>query len=110
MSKTGIEIMRRIAVALALVLVLGITLTGFGEPVTNVRGLQRPNSNLVDIYYDLNATDCGTYTVEVAIEGRTDKVTATTFSDNVDEGVAPATRRTCSPRRSVQTTSSSSTT
>ena len=69
--------------------VLGIALTGFGETVTNVRGSQRPNSNLVDIYYDLNATDGGTYTVEVAIEGRTDTVTATTFSGDVGKGIAP---------------------
>ena len=67
----------------------GIALTGFGETVTNVRGSQRPNSNLVDIYYDLNATDGGTYTVEVAIEGRTDTVTATTFSGDVGKGIAP---------------------
>ena len=69
--------------------VLGIALTGFGETVTNVRGSQRPNSNLVDIYYDLNATNGGTYTVEVAIEGRTDTVTATTFSGDVGNGIAP---------------------
>ena len=68
---------------------LGATLTGFGETVTNVRGAQRPNSNLVDIYYDLNASDGGTYTVEVAIEGRTDVVTATTFSGDVGKGIAP---------------------
>ncbi len=73
--------------------VLGIALTGFGETVTNVRGLQRPNSNLVDIYYDLNATDGGTYTVEVAIEGRTDTVAATTFSGDIDKGVAPGKNR-----------------
>ena len=68
---------------------LGATLTGFGETVTNVRGLQRPNSNLVDIYYDLNATDGGTYTVEVAIEGRTNEVAATTFCGDVGKGIAP---------------------
>ena len=73
--------------------VLGIALTGFGETVTNVRGAQRPNSNLVDIYYDLNATDGGTYTVEVAIEGRTDTVAATTFSGDVGKGIAPGKNR-----------------
>jgi len=72
---------------------LGATLTGFGETVTNVRGAQRPNSNLVDIYYDLNASDGGTYTVEVAIEGRTDTVTATTFSGDVGKGIAPGKNR-----------------
>ena len=72
---------------------LGATLTGFGETVTNVRGSQRPNSNLVDIYYDLNATDGGTYTVEVAIEGRTDTVAATTFSVDIGKGVAPGKNR-----------------
>lgn len=75
----------RLAVAVA----LGITLTGFGETVTNVRGSQRPSSNLVDIYYDLNATEGGTYTVEVGIEGRMNEVMATTFSGDVGEGIAP---------------------
>ena len=73
--------------------VFGATLTGFGETVTNVRGLQRPNSNLVDIYYDLNAVDGWSYTVEVAIEGRTNEVTATTFSGDVGKGVAPGKNR-----------------
>lgn len=78
---------------LTAVVVFGVTLTGFGETVTNVRGSQRPNSKLVDIYYDLNATDGGTYTVEVAIEGRTNEVTATTFSGDVGKGVAPGKNR-----------------
>ena len=86
MVKDRMEIMRRIAAVCAIV--LGITLTGFGETVTNVRGSQRPNSKLVDIYYDLNASDGGTYTVEVAIEGRTDTVTATTFSGDFGDGGA----------------------
>ena len=81
--------MRKLIMMLAAVIALGITLTGFGETVTNVRGSQRPNSNLVDIYYDLNATDGGTYTVEVAIEGRTDTVAATTFSGDIGKGIAP---------------------
>ena len=63
--------------------------TGRAETVTNVRGSQRPNSNLVDIYYDLNAVDGWSYTVEVAIEGCTNEVTATTFSGDVGEGIAP---------------------
>ena len=70
-----------------------VALTGFGETVTNVRGSQRPNSNLVDIYYDLNATEGGTYTVEFSIEGRTNEVTATTFSGDVDKGIAPGKNR-----------------
>ena len=78
---------------LVLAVVLGIALTEFGETVTNVRGAQRPNSKLVDIYYDLNASDGGTYTVEVSIEGRTDEVTATTFTGDVGEGIAPGRNR-----------------
>ena len=61
--------MRKLMMMVAAV-ALGITLTGFGETVTNVRGAQRPNSNLVDIYYDIEATDGGKYTVKVEIEGR----------------------------------------
>ena len=85
--------MRKLIMMLTAAVVLGIALTGFGETVTNVRGSQRPNSNLVDIYYDLNATDGGTYKVEVAIEGRTDTVTATTFSGDVGGGIAPGKNR-----------------
>ena len=91
MANARMGIMCRIATVIAVV--LGIALTGFAETVTNVRASQRPNSNLVDIYYDLNATDGGTYTVEVTIEGRTDEVTATTFSGNVGEGVLPGKNR-----------------
>ena len=91
MAKTGIEIVHRI-VAMS-VIVIGIALTGFGETVTNVRGLQRPNSNIVDIYYDLNAVDGWSYTVEIAVEGRTDEVTATTFSGDVGKGIAPGKNR-----------------
>ena len=85
--------MRKLIMMLTAAIALGATLTGFGETVTNVRGAQRPNSNLVDIYYDLNASDGGTYTVEVAIEGRTDTVTATTFSGDVGKGIAPGKNR-----------------
>ena len=78
-----------------LVLVMSMVLFAFGdtETVTNVRGVQRENSKLVDIYYDLNATDYGTYTVGVEIEGRTVTVTATTFTGDVGEGVMPGSNR-----------------
>lgn len=81
--------MRKLIMMLTAAVALGIALTGSGETVTNVRGAQRPNSNLIDIYYDLDAVDGWSYTVEVAIEGRTNEVTATTFSGDVGEGVAP---------------------
>ena len=80
-------------IAAVTVVVLGIALTGYSETVTNVRGSQRPNSNLVDIYYDLNAVDGWSYTVEIAIEGRTNEVTAATFSGDVGKGVAPGKNR-----------------
>lgn len=87
MANARMRIVRRIVAVIAVV--LGIALSGFAETVTNVRGSQRPNSNLVDIYYDLNITDGWSYTVEVAIEGRTNEVTATTFSGDVGKGIAP---------------------
>jgi len=68
-------------------------LTGFAETVTNVRGIQRDNSNLVDIYYDLNDSDGGSYTVGIALEGRTNEVTAATFTGDVGEGVSPGRNR-----------------
>ena len=76
-----------------IVMAAAIMWTGRAETVTNVRGSQRPNSNLVDIYYDLNAVDGWSYTVEVAIEGRTNEVTATTFSGDVGKGIAPGKNR-----------------
>ena len=78
-----------------LVLAMFMVLFAFGdtESVTNVRGVQRENSKLVDIYYDLNATDYGTYTVGVEIEGRTITVNASTFTGDVGEGVTPGTNR-----------------
>lgn len=91
MAKTRIEIARRIAGVIAIV--LGVALTGFAETVTNVRGLQRENSKLVDIYYDLNATDGGTYYVEVEVVGRTSDVTASSFSGDVGDGVTPGQNR-----------------
>lgn len=74
---------------------MSIALFAFGdtETVTNVRGVQRENSKLVDIYYDLNATDYGTYTVGVEIEGRTITVNASTFTGDVGKGVTPGTNR-----------------
>ena len=76
-------------------LAMSIALFAFGdtETVTNVRGVQRENSKLVDIYYDLNATDYGTYTVGVEIEGRTITVNASTFTGDVGKGVTPGTNR-----------------
>ena len=80
---------------LLLALTMSIVLFAFGdtETVTNVRGFQRKNSKLVDIYYNLNATDGNTYTVGVEIEGRTIAVTATTFTGDVGEGVTPGPDR-----------------
>lgn len=63
------------------------------ETVTNVRGSQRPNSNIVDIYYDLDAVDGWSYTVNVRVLGRTNAVTATTFSGDVGKGIAPGKNR-----------------
>ena len=75
--------------ATVLAMAFAVAWNGLAETVTNVRGSQRPNSNLVDIYYDLNAVDGWSYTVEVSIEGRTNEVTATTFSGDVGTGIAP---------------------
>ena len=83
--------MRRIAAVIAVV--LGIALTGLAETVENVRGSQRENSKLVDIYYNLNDTDGGTYYVAVEVVGRTSEVTASSFSGDVGEGVVPGQNR-----------------
>lgn len=91
MANTGIEIMRRIMAGIAFV--LPIALPSLAETVTNVRGSQRENSKLVDIYYDLNDSDGGTYYVEVEVVGRTSDVNASSFSGDVGEGVVPGQNR-----------------
>ena len=91
MIKAETEIMRRILAVIAVA--LGIALTGLAETVENVRGQQRENSKLVDIYYDLNDTDGGAYYVEVEVVGRTCDVNASSFSGDVGEGVAPGQNR-----------------
>ncbi len=60
---------------------------GFAESVTNVRGVQRENSHLVDIYYDLEASEGNSYFVEIQIEGRTSEVAAATFTGDVGDGI-----------------------
>ena len=87
----GIVIVRRIAAMIAVV--LGIVWTGLAETVENVRGQQRENYKLVDIYYDLNDTYGGTYYVEVEVVGRTSDVNASSFSGDVGEGVTPGQNR-----------------
>ena len=72
-----------------LAVVLGIALTGFGETVTNVRGVQHGCLNIVDIYYDLNASDGGLYTVKVEIEGKAGEVNASTFTGDVGDRIVP---------------------
>lgn len=83
--------LRRVAAGIAMA--AAIAWTGLAETVTNVRGMQREKSNLVDIYYDIEATDGGTYSVTVQLEGRTNEVTAATFTGDVGEGIAPGRNR-----------------
>ena len=83
--------MKRMLAMLATV--AAVAWTGLAETVTNVRGIQREKSNLVDIYYDIEATDGGTYSVTVQLEGRTNEVTAATFTGDVGEGIAPGSHR-----------------
>ena len=83
--------MKRMLAMLATV--AAVAWTGLAETVTNVRGIQREKSNLVDIYYDIEATDGGTYSVTVQLEGRTNEVTAATFTGDVGEGIAPGRNR-----------------
>ena len=83
--------LRRMVAGIAMA--AAVAWTGFAETVTNVRGRQRENSNLIDIYYDIEATDGGKYTVKVQIEGRTNEVTAATFTGDVGDGIAPGRNR-----------------
>ncbi len=63
------------------------------ETVTNVRGVQRENSYLVDIYYDLNASEGCSYSVEVGIKDQTNDLNATSFTGEVGDGVVPGKNR-----------------
>ena len=83
--------LRRVVAGIAMA--AAVAWTGLAETVTNVRGRQRENSNLIDIYYDIEATDGGKYTVTVQIEGRTNEVTAATFTGDVGDGIAPGRNR-----------------
>ena len=83
--------LRRVAAGIAMA--AAVAWTGLAETVTNVRGRQREKSNLIDIYYDIEATDGGKYTVTVQIEGRTNEVTAATFTGDVGDGIAPGRNR-----------------
>lgn len=75
------------------VAVLSAMWSAFGVTVTNVRGEQRPGSKLVDIYYDLNSPDGGTYTVEVVLEGDTAAVQAISLTGDIGKGVKPGQNR-----------------
>ena len=75
------------------VAVLSAMWSAFGVTVTNVRGEQRQGSKLVDIYYDLNSTDGGTYTVEVVLEGDTETVQAISLTGDIGKGVKPGQNR-----------------
>ena len=90
-SRNALNALRRVAAGIAMA--AAIAWTGLAETVTNVRGMQRENSNLIDIYYDIEATDGGKYTVKVEIEGRTNEVTAATFTGDVGDGIAPGRNR-----------------
>ena len=83
--------LRRVVAGIAMA--AAVAWTGLAETVTNMRGRQREKSNLIDIYYDIEATDGGRYTVKVEIEGRTNEVTATTFTGDVGDGIAPGRNR-----------------
>jgi len=80
---------RLFGVCAMIALATTVAWTGLAETVTNVRGVQRENSNLVDIYYDLESSDGGLYSVAVQVEGRTEAVTAATFTGDVGDGIAP---------------------
>ncbi len=90
-SRNALNALRRVVAGIAMV--AAVAWTGLAETVTNVRGRQREKSNLIDIYYDIEATDGGKYTVKVEIEGRTNEVTATTFTGDVGDGIAPGRNR-----------------
>ena len=86
-----IKVVRRVAAGMAVV--VAVVWTGQAATVTNVRGVQREGSKLVDIYYDLSSTDGGRYSVAVEITGRTSEVTASTFSGDVGDGILPGINR-----------------
>ncbi len=88
--KRRINALRRMAAGIA---VAAIAWIGLAETVTNVRGVQREKSGFVDIYYDLEASGGGSYTVKVEIEGRTNEVKAATFTGDVGSGVTPGKNR-----------------
>ena len=70
-----------------------IVMSACGDVIINVSGQQRQNANLVDIYYDLESSSDGLYNVKIEIIGRTNEVSATTFTGDVGDGISPGRNR-----------------
>ena len=90
--------LRRLASLTVLTLVLGISSAWAGSPtVSNVRASQRAQTKLVDIFYDLSATNSGPLSVSVEVStnnGTTYDLPASSFSGNgIGNAVTPGKRK-----------------
>lgn len=88
----------RLVCLTALTLVLNLPLVCAGAPtVSNVRATQRVQTQLVDIFYDLSATNSGPFSVSVAVStnnGATYTLPASSFTGNgVGNTVTPGSRK-----------------
>jgi len=82
---------------LTVVWCLGLgSLCGADPVVSNVRAVQRPGTQLVEIVYDVADSDSATLTVSVAVSdtgGATYAVPASSFTGDLGNGVTPGTNR-----------------
>ncbi len=63
--------------------------SAFAARIENVQAHQRPKSDIVDIYYDLVASEGGVFDVSLEIEGGGDKPVLSTLSGDVGVDVPP---------------------
>ena len=70
-------------------MVLSTYQTAFADVVENVWAQQRPNTTLVDVYYDLMAPDGGGYRVSLKIKSNEEELPLNTLSGDVGAQVVP---------------------
>ena len=89
-GNTKEETMKRLLkISLAGLWVAGWAVYSYAATVENVRAFQRPDSNLVDVYYDLVAPEGGNYVVSLQISSDKSFPPTTTLKGDVGVGVHP---------------------
>ena len=80
---------KRIVFLLKVCLFAAISSSAYAAAVENVRAAQRPRSNVVEIFYDLEAPEGGVYAVSVSIAGGGDAPALSTLSGDFGPDIIP---------------------